>query len=113
MASPEPINVDGILFTAQQYVQYLHNNGLPLDPEYCSLLPVCDDVFPKLYYDVKPPETPHKCVLRCQQSLPPPDNSQYLEDTVMSHTSLSVVPPLIMDKLIDAGEAISKSAKSM
>ena len=104
MAPPEPVSVNGILFTAQQYVQYLHNNGLLPDPDYSSLSPVHDDVFPKLYYDDKPPETPHECVLHCQQSLPPPNNLQYLEDTVVSHTNLSIVPPLIMDELIDAGD---------
>ena len=54
-------------------------------------------------YNDKPPETPCKRVLRCQQSLPPPNNSQYLGDTVVSHANLSVIPPLIMDKLVDAG----------
>ena len=43
-------------------------------------------------------------MLHRQQSLPPPDNLQYLEDTVVSHTNLSVVPPLIMDELVDAGD---------
>ena len=104
MAPPKPVSVDGILFSAQKYVQYLHDNGLPPDPKYSSLSPVRDDVFPKLYYDDKPPETPRERILRCQQSLPPPDNSQYFEDTVVSHANLSVVPPLIMDELVDAGD---------
>ena len=104
MGPPEPVSVDGILFTAQQYVQYLHDNGLPPDPKYHGLSPVRDNVYPKLYYDNKPPETLRECVLRHQQSLPPPDNSQYLEDTVVSHANLSVVPPLIMDELVDAGD---------
>ena len=98
------VRCDDILMTPQDYVQYRHDHGYPPDPDYAALSPAPEPKFPKLSFDDAPPETRQECRLRRQQSLPPPVTSLPIEDTVMSHANLSVVPPLIMDELVDAGD---------
>ena len=95
---------DDILMSPREYVQYRHDHRYPPDPDYSALTPDPEPEFPKLYFDDAPPETRQERRLRRQQSLPPPATSQPVEDTVVSHTNLSVVPPLIMDELVDAGD---------
>ena len=98
------VRCDDILMSPQDYVQYRHDCGFPLDPDYAALSPTPEPKFPKLYFDDAPPETRQERQLHCQQSLPPSVTSQPVEDTVVSHANLSIVPPLIMDELVDAGD---------
>ena len=98
------VRCDDILMSPREYVQYRHDHGYPPDPDYAALTPDPNPEFPKLYFDDAPPETRQERRLRRQQSLPPPATSQPVEDTVVSHANLSVVPPLIMDELVDTGD---------
>ena len=102
MAPLGVVVVDGIHLSAQQYVQLLHDQGLPPDPDYSDLSPNPEPEFPKLYFDDRPPKTRRERVLRRQQSLPPPDNA-FIDDLPAVHAPLTVVPPLIMDALVDTG----------